>query len=222
MFGGADLGEFLLTLADATWQTLFIVVISLAGGGIGGLALGLGVYLTRAGNLYANRTVHTVLNVIVNFVRPIPFLLLLVILVPFARVVVGTGIGNPPVIFAISVAAVFGISRIVEQNLLSVSPGVVEAARSAGAGRFQIVWSVIIPEALGPLILGYTYIFVALVDMSAVAGWIGGGGLGTYAVQDGFRRNEWVIIIAAVLVIIVIVQVAQFLGNSVARRILRR
>ena len=209
-------------LASATWETLYIVLISLVCGGIGGLALGLAIYLTRPGNLYANRVAHTVLNVVVNFVRPIPFILLLVSLVPLARIVVGTGIGNPPIIFAISIAAVFGISRIVEQNLLTVSPGVVEAARSAGAGRLQIVWSVIIPEALGPLILGYTYVFVALVDMSAVAGWIGGGGLGTYAIQDGFRRFEFGIIAAAVIVIIVIVQLAQFLGNFLARRVLRR
>lgn len=210
------------SLADATWETIYIVVISLVCGGIGGLVLGLCIYLTRPGNLYSNRAVHTVLNVVVNFVRPIPFILLLVSLVPLARVVVGTGIGNPPIIFAISIAAVFGISRIVEQNLLTVPPGVVEAARSAGAGRFQIVWSVIIPEALGPLILGYTFIFVALVDMSAVAGWIGGGGLGTYAIQDGFRRFDWGIVFASVLVIIVIVQFAQFLGNFLARRFLRR
>lgn len=210
------------TLGAATWETLYIVLISLVCGGVGGLVLGLAIYLTRAGNLYANRVAHTALNVIVNFVRPIPFILLLVTLVPLARVIVGTGIGNPPIIFAISIAAVFGISRIVEQNLLTVSPGVVEAARSAGAGRFQIVWSVVIPEALGPLILGYAYIFVALVDMSAVAGWIGGGGLGTYAIQDGFRRFDYVVMIAAVVVIIVIVQAAQFLGNFLARRVLRR
>lgn len=210
------------TLATAAWETLYIVVISLVCGGIGGLVLGLAIYLTRPGNLYANRFVHTALNLVVNFVRPIPFILLLVSLVPLARIVVGTGIGNPPIIFAISIAAIFGISRIVEQNLLTVSPGVVEAARSAGAGRFQIVWTVIIPEALGPLILGYTYVFVALVDMSAVAGWIGGGGLGTYAIQDGYRRFEWGIVIAAVVVIIIIVQVAQFLGNFLARKVLRR
>ena len=212
----------LTTLAAATWETLYIVVISLLFGGIGGLVLGLAIYVTRPGNLYAHRVLHTALNLVVNFVRPIPFILLLVTLVPLARIVVGTGIGNPPIIFAISVAAVFGISRIVEQNLLTVSPGVVEAARAAGASRFQIVWTVVIPEALGPLILGYTYVFVALVDMSAVAGWIGGGGLGTYAIQDGFRRFDWTIILAAVVVIVVIVQFAQFFGNWLARRVLRR
>lgn len=217
-----DFALLLPELLDATWQTLYIVVISMVCGGIGGLVVGLVLYLTRPGNLYENRPVHTVLNVIVNIVRPVPFILLLVLLQPLAREVLGVGIGNPPVIFAISVAAIFGISRLVEQNLVTVPPGVIEAARAVGASRFRIVWSVIIPEGLGPLILGYTYAFVALVDMSAVAGWIGGGGLGTFAVQTGWRQTDYVVMVSAVIVIIVIVQFAQFLGNRIAKGVLRR
>ena len=141
---------------------------------------------------------------------------------PFARVVVGTGIGNPAIIFALTLAAAFGISRIVEQNLLTVQPGVIEAARSVGAGPLRIIFTLLIPEALGPLILGYTFIFVALVDMSAVAGYVGGGGLGNFAIQYGYRLFNPVVTWAAVLIIIVLVQLVQWLGNTLARKALRR
>ena len=103
-----------------------------------------------------------------------------------------------------------------------MQPGVIEAARSVGASRFRIVRTVLLPEALGPLILGYTFVFVAIIDMSAVAGYIGAGGLGTFAIQYGYRQFEPVVTWAAVLVIIVIVQLVQLLGNVLARRVLRR
>lgn len=216
------MSEIMPDLAVAAWETIYIVVLSLLFGGVGGLLLGLALYLTRPGNLFSNRPVFTILNVIVNIVRPIPFILLLVVVVPFARLIVSTGIGNPPIIVAISIAAIFGIGRIVEQNLLTVPPGVVEAARSMGASRWRTVWTVLVPEALGPLILGYTYVFVALVDMSAVAGWIGGGGLGTFAIQDGYRQSDYLVIYASVVLIVLIVQLVQFLGNWLSRRVLRR
>jgi D-methionine transport system permease protein len=136
--------------------------------------------------------------------------------------VVGTGIGNPAIIFTISLAASFAVGRVVEQNLLTVTPGVIEAARSVGAGPVRIVFTVLLPEALGPLILGYTFIFVALVDMSAVAGYVGGGGLGNFALLYGYRQFNPVVTWAAVLLIIVLVQLVQFLGNRLARAAFRR
>src|SRR5690606_21045435 len=138
------------------------------------------------------------------------------------RLVVGTGIGNPAIIFALSVAATFGISRIVEQNLVSVDPGVLEASRAMGAGRLRTTLTVLLPEALGPLVLGYTFALVAIVDMSAVAGVVGGGGLGAFALTYGYRQYEPVVTWAAVLVIIALVQVAQFAGNRLARAAMRR
>lgn len=209
-------------LAEATGQTLYIVALSLLFGGIGGLLIGLGLAVTRAGALYANRFVYGLLNVIVNVFRPIPFIIFIAAAQPLARLVVGSGIGTDAIIFSLSLAAAFGIGRIVEQNLLTVQPGVIEAARSVGASRFRIVRTVLLPEALGPLILGYTFVFIAIVDMSAVAGYIGAGGLGNFAIQYGYRQFEPVVTWAAVLVIIVIVQVVQLLGNVLARRVLRR
>lgn len=215
-----------LELQDLFWQsvveTLYIVGITLGLGGIGGLVVGVALYVTRRGGLLANAPVSIVLNVLVNFFRPIPFVIFIGAVQPLARVVVGIGIGNKAIIFALSLAAAFGISRIVEQNLVSVDPGVIEAARAMGAGRVRIILTVLIPEALGPLILGYTFVFVALVDMSAIAGVIGGGGLGNFALVYGYRQFNPVVTWVAVIAIVVIVQVAQFAGNVLARRILRR
>lgn len=214
--------ELLPELGEATVETLYIVVISLFFGGIGGLLLGLALYTTRAGSLFENRAAFTLLNILVNIFRPIPFIIFIAAVQPLARLVLGIGIGNSALIFAISLGATFGISRIVEQNLLTVSPGVIEAARAAGAGPFRIIRTVILPEALGPLILGYTFVFVAIVDMSAVGGYIGGGGIGNFAILYGYRQFNPVVTWAAVLVIILLVQVVQFSGNALARKILRR
>ena len=206
----------------AAGETLYIVGFTLLFGGLGGLLIGLGLYLSRAGSILANRPVFAVLNVLVNTVRPIPFIIFLAAAQPLARVVVGIGIGNNAIIFTLSLAASFAIGRIVEQNLLTVEPGVIEAARSVGAGPVRIIFTVLLPEALGPLILGYTFIFVALVDMSAVAGYVGGGGLGAFALLYGYRQYNPIVTWAAVLLIIVLVQLVQFLGNWLARKALRR
>ena len=209
-------------LWKAAYETVYIVALTLLFGGLGGLLLGLALYLTREGALFANRVVFGVLNVVVNVFRPIPFIIFLAAAQPLARAVVGTGVGNTAIIFTLSLAASFAISRIVEQNLLTVQPGVIEAARAAGAGPARIIGTVLLPEALGPLVLGYTFIFVALVDMSAVAGYIGGGGLGNFALLYGYRQFDPVVTWGAVLLIIVLVQLVQFLGNHLARRALRR
>ncbi|PPF34222.1 ABC transporter permease [Rathayibacter sp. AY1G1] len=217
-----ELIPLLPKLVQATGETLYIVALSLLFGGLGGLLIGLGLALTRGGALYANRVVYGLLNVIVNVFRPIPFIIFIAAAQPLARLVVGSGIGTDAIVFTLSLGAAFGIGRIVEQNLLTVQPGVIEAARSVGASRFRIVRTVLLPEALGPLILGYTFVFVAVIDMSAVAGYIGAGGLGNFAIQYGYRQFEPVVTWAAVLVIIVIVQLVQLLGNVLARRVLRR
>jgi D-methionine transport system permease protein len=199
-----------------------MVVIALAIGGVLGLGVGLLLYLTRRGNLLENRFVFQLLNVLVNFFRPIPFVILIAALQPLARAVIGIGIGIQAATFTMVFAATFGIARLVEQNLVTVNPGVIEAARAMGAGLPRIIFSVLIPEGLGALILGYTYAFVAIVDMSAIAGVVGAGGLGNYAIQYGYRQANPTITWATVIVIVLIVQIVQGLGNWLARRRLRR
>lgn len=214
--------DLLPELWSATFETLYVVSLSLVFGGFAGLLLGLSLYATRPGSLYPHRAVFGVLNVVVNFFRPIPFVILLAAVQPIARGFGIPGIGPEFAIFAITLASMFAISRIVEQNLLTVRPGIIEAARAAGASRSRILFRLIPREALGPLILGYTFIVVALVDMTAIAGAVAAGGLGEFAIVYGFKQFNPVVTWAAVLIIIVIVQGVQFLGNLLARKVLRR
>ncbi|MEV6345219.1 ABC transporter permease subunit [Actinoplanes sp. NPDC051851] len=217
--------EFLTNLPvfrEAIGQTFYIVIISVVVGGLLGLALGLVLYATRPGNLLANRPVFYAVNILVNIIRPIPFVIFLTAIQPLMLVTIGTTIGTDAVTFALSLAAAFAVSRIIEQNLLAVEPGVIEAARAAGARPLSILLTVVVPEALGPVILGYTFIFVGVVDMSAQAGLFGGGGLGDFAVTYGSQRYNWPVVYITVATIIIIVQAAQFLGNALARRALRR
>lgn len=220
--GDTRLFELGPDLWEAFGQTLGTVAIALFFGVLLGTLIGLALYTTRAGGLYANRPVFVVLNFLVNFFRPIPFVIFIGAAQPLARVVVGTGFGIEAAIFALALAAGFFISRVVEQNLFSVDPGVVEAARAMGASRARVVFTVLLPEGLGSLILGYTFAFVAIVDASAIAGVVGGGGLGSFALRYGFRQFDPVVTWATVLVIVVIVQLGQLIGNVLARKVLRR
>ncbi|MFB9310723.1 D-methionine transport system permease protein [Agromyces hippuratus] len=206
----------------AAAETLYMAALTLLIGGLGGLLLGTVLYTTRPGSLLSNRAVFNIVNVVINFFRPIPFIIFIAAVQPLSRLVIGTGIGNDALIFALSIAASFAIARIVEQNLLTVSPGAIEAARAMGAGPLRILRTVVIPEALGPLILGYTFVLVAIVDMTAMAGFIGGGGLGNFALVYGYRQFEPAITWAAVIIIVVFVQCAQFFGNWLARKVMRR
>jgi D-methionine transport system permease protein len=207
---------------QAFWETLYIVALSLGIGGAIGLVLGLVLYTTRRGGLLENRYVFAALNVLVNFVRPIPFVIFITAIGPLTISLTGSRIGTDAFIVPAATMASFATARIVEQNLVALDPGVIEAARSMGASPLRIIRTVIIPEALAPLILGYTFLFVAVVDMSALAGIVGGGGLGNFALTQGYQRFDWVVTYVTVLVIVVIVQLVQFLGNYLARRVLRR
>ncbi|MBF5082422.1 ABC transporter permease subunit [Quadrisphaera sp. INWT6] len=190
--------------------------------GLVGLVMGVALYATRPGNLFANRLVFGVLGLLVNVIRPIPFVIFLLAVGPLQSLVVGTTIGTEAVTFAIAIAAGFAVARIVEQSLVGVDPGVVEAARAMGASRAAILFGVVVREGLGPLVLGYTFIFVGIVDMSAQAGLVGGGGLGDYAIQYGSQRYDWGVVYAALVAIVAIVVLGQFLGNRLARAVMRR
>ena len=222
MIMAADWDRLGGTFRDAILDTLIMVSITMVVSGLLGLAVGLLIYTTRAGGILQNKVVYSVLNVLVNFVRPIPFIILIVAMKPLTIAVMGTSIGRDAGIFVMVVAAMFSVARIVEQNLVTIDPGVIEAARSMGAGPWTIIRTVIIPEALGPLVLGYTFIFIAIVDMSAMVGYIGGGGLGDFAIVYGYRAFDNEVMYVAVLVIVIIVQAAQLLGNWLSKKIMRR
>lgn len=210
------------TFEKAIWDTLYMVTMTLVIAGLLGLVVGLLLYTTRAGGILQNKVVYWLLNFLVNFIRPIPFIILLTAIGPLTDAVVGSRIGTEAAIVGMVLAATFGTARIVEQNLVSIDPGVVEAAKAMGASPLKIITSVIIPEALGPLILGFTFAFIAIVDMSAMAGYIGAGGLGDFAIVYGYRAFNDEVTWLTVAVIIAIVQVAQLVGNWAARKIMRR
>lgn len=210
--------ELLMAMGD----TIYMVFWAFLLGGLLGLLLGFVLYTTRPGGIFAHRAVNLVVNFVVNLIRPIPFVILIAALQPLTIAVVGTGIGNTAVVFCMIWASTFGIARIVEQNLVSLDPGVIEAARAMGASRWRIVTSVMLPEALGPLILGYTFVIISLVDMSALAGIIGGGGIGNFAIVEGYNRFRPEVTWLAVIVVIMFVQALQLIGNWAARKVMRR
>ena len=219
---GVDWDRLGPTYWQALLDTLFMVTITMIVGGFFGMILGLFLYTTRAGGVLQSRPIYWVLNILVNFFRPIPFIIMIAMLYSVTLAVVDTTIGREAATFVMCVTATFTVARIVEQNLVAIDPGVIEAARAMGAGPWRIIRTVIIPEALGPLILGFTFIFIAVIDMSAMAGYIGGGGLGDFAIVYGYRAYQPAVTWVAVITIVIIVQLAQLLGNWLSAKVMRR
>lgn len=203
---------------EAIGTTLYIVAVAMGIGGIVGLLLGITLFITRPGGLHPNKVLSTILNLVINFFRPIPFIIFIAAMGPVTLAVVGTSIGTNAFLFPAALMVSFASSRLVEQALVGLDPGVVEAARAMGASTWTIIRTVVIPEALAPLILAYTFLFVAVMDMSALAGIVAGGGLGAFALSYGYQRFDWAITWITVLVIVAFVQVIQFLGNWLARK----
>jgi D-methionine transport system permease protein len=207
---------------DGLLNTLWLAGGGLLIGGSIGLLLGTALYVTRDRGVVQSRPVSVALNLAVNFMRPIPFVLLVIALQPVSRWFGISGISNWHALIAVVFGSAFGIARIVEQNLVSVDPGVLEAARAMGASRFKTITSVLLPEAFGPLILGFTFALVAIVDMTAIVGILGADSLGRVALTYGLRQYNWTVTAVAIVMIIVIVQIGQFTGNALARKVMRR
>ncbi|GIN41707.1 MULTISPECIES: methionine ABC transporter permease [Heyndrickxia] len=217
-----DWSTFWPRVVQASGQTVTMVIFTLIFSTIIGTIIGLLLFVTRKGNILENKTVSTILNILINIIRPIPFIIFLVAISPITRMVMGSTIGTAAAIFPMTIAASFGIARVVENNLVSIDPGIIEAAKAMGAGKLQIIFGVLIREALGPLILGITFITVGLIDFSAMAGTVGGGGLGDLAMTYGYQRFDTQVMIVTVVLLIILVQIAQFVGNYLARIFLRR
>ncbi|MCL2490051.1 MAG: ABC transporter permease [Propionibacteriaceae bacterium] len=210
------------TFWTALGQTLLMVSVTLLIGGLLGLALGLTLYGTRPGGVIENRGLYWVLSVIVNIIRPIPFVIFITVMTPVTLVVMGAYIGTVPAIFPMTIVCTVATSRIVEQSLVATDPSIVEAGRAMGASRAHILFRILVPEALAPLILGYTFLFVGVLDLSAVAGAVSSGGLGQFAISDGYAKFNNLVTLVAVVTMILLVQLVQLLGNYLARLILKR
>jgi len=217
-----DWETLLPVLVESFQQTVVMVAVTVLISGIGGLLIGTALYATRPGNVLANRFVFGVLNALVNVIRPIPFIIFIVAIGPLTRAVIGTTIGTNAAIFALTIVASLSIARIVENNLVAVDPGAIEAGRAMGARPLRILFTIVVPEGLGALILGLTYMMVALIDATAVAGLVGGGGLGDLAMVYGYQRFDSTVMLVIIVFLIILVQLAQYGGNALSRKILRR
>lgn len=203
----------------STWETLLMTGASGLASLVLGLPIGLLLVLTDRGAILQNLWVNRILGGVVNAFRSVPFIILLVALIPFTRLIVGTSIGTLAAIVPLSVAAIPYYARIAEVSLREVDPNLVEAARSMGAGRWTIVREVLIPEALPGLVAGFVVTLVTLVGATAVAGAIGAGGLGDLAIRYGYQRFETSVMVAVVAILIVMVSVLQWAGDRLVARL---
>ncbi len=213
------LAELTGLLAAPTWETLYMVFFSTFFATVLGFPLGIVLVVTEKGGILENECLYRLLDGIVNVLRSFPFIILMIVLFPLSRLVVGTTIGTTASIVPLAIAAAPFVGRVVESALKEVDYGLVEAAVSMGSSPREIVLRVLIPEALPSLVLGETLTVINIIGYSAMAGAIGGGGLGDLAVRYGFHRFQTDVLIAAVVVIIGMVQVIQGAGNALARRV---
>ena len=209
-------------LFENTLITLYMTVASTLIAYVIGLPLGILLVLTAKDGLKPNAMLYKVLDVIVNLLRSIPFLILLVLVIPLTRAIVGKSYGPTATIVPLTIAAAPFIARLVESSLREVDPGVVEAAKSMGADNFNIVTKVLIPEARTALITDATVALVTILGYSAMAGTVGGGGLGDIAIQYGYYRYQTDIMFATVILLVLLVQILQWAGMRLARALDRR
>lgn len=205
-------------LWQGTLETLLMVVPSALIAQALGTALGVLLTLTRPGGLKPQAALHRVLDAVVNVGRSLPFIILLVLLIPLTRLLTGTSIGSTAAIVPLTVAAIPFVARLVDGALQGVPQGVGEAARAMGASTFQVISKVLLPEARPALIHSFTVMVVSLISYSAMAGAIGGGGLGDLAIRYGYQRFETGVMVATVVMLLLLVQGVQWLGDAAARR----
>ena len=205
-------------LLKSLGETLYMVAVSTAIAAAVGIPLGLPQVVTEKGRILASPAVNKPLAVIVNTIRSIPFIILMVAIIPLTRIIAGTSIGTTAAIVPLTIAAIPYTARMVETSIREIPAGLVEAAESMGATPLQIIRKVLFPEALPSIIEIMTVVIVTLIGSSAMAGTIGGGGLGDLAIRYGYQRFQADVMLATIIVLVVIVQAVQLTGNWFARR----
>lgn len=209
-------------MIEATYETLYMTGISIVATFILGIILGLVLFLTSKGNIWENRPVNVVISAFVNIFRSIPFIILIVLLIPFTRAVMGSMIGENAALPALIIGAAPFYARMVEIGLREIDKGVIEASRSMGATINTIIWKVLIPESLPALISGITVTAIALVGYTAMAGVIGAGGLGNLAYLDGYQRGQNDVTLIATINILLIVFIIQIIGDYFTTKLDKR
>ena len=209
-------------ISDAIMETFVMVGVSILAAILIGLPVGTWLFLSRKGKLIKNQFVYTTLNLLVNVIRSFPFLLLVVFLIPFTRLIIGTAIGTAAATVPLSIIAIAHYARLVEQSLLDVPKGVMEAAISMGASVREVVFKFLFVEARSGLILGLTTSTISFISYSTVMGVVGGGGIGDFAIRYGYQQFQTELMLYIILIMIILVQFIQFTGTTIARLIDKR
>ncbi len=217
--------QIMKLVITSTGQTLEMVFFSTIFSLILGLPLGVLLHVTdkeEKGGVIPRPILNEVLSRIVNILRSFPFLILMIILMPLARLILGTTIGTRAAVVSLSIAAAPFVARVIETSLVEVDPGVIQAAKAMGSTNWQIIYKVMLPEALPGLVSGVTLTVINLIGYSAMAGTIGGGGLGDLAIRYGYQRFRPDVMAAAVIVTVLLVEIIQFVGNKISSSLLKR
>ena len=214
--------DLLPLLSKALGETVYMVVVSMVLSTAVGVPLGILLHTTAKGGILGSPVLNMGIGAVVNAIRSIPFIILLVAIIPFTRLLVGAAIGTTAAMVPLVIAAIPFIGRQVETSLKEVPYGLVEAAESMGATPFQIIWKVLLPEAMPSIASQLTTVVISLVGESAMAGAVGGGGLGDLAIRYGYQRFRPEVMLATVILLIVLVQAVQFLGNRLVKRLDKR
>lgn len=201
---------------EGIWETLYMTILSTVIAYIVGLPLGILLSVTGKGGILRNRAVNGILGALVNILRSVPFLILLVVLIPFTRLLVGTSLGTTATIVPLTIGSIPIVARMVESSLQEVPPGIIEAAESMGASPLEIIVRFMLPEAVPSLLLGSAINLATILGYSAMAGFVGGGGLGDIAIQYGFYRYQSDILFVSVTILIIIVQIFQEAGTRLS------
>lgn len=211
--------QLIKLLIQGLGETLQMTVISTVVATLIGIPLGVILVITSSGHILENKALNGVLGAIVNATRSIPFIILMVAIIPFTRLVAGTSIGTTAACVPLTLAAIPFLARLVETSLREVNSGVIEAAQAMGATPLQIIWKVLLPEALPTIIDNITVLIVNLISYSAMAGAVGGGGLGDIAIRYGYQRFQADVMLATIVILIVLVQLIQSSGDFLSRKV---
>ena len=214
--------EMITMLADGTWDTLYMTLMSTLFGYILGLPMGILLAVTDKEGIRPNVFVYKILDFIANLVRSIPFLILLILVIPVTKAIVGQSYGPSATVVPLVIAAAPFIARMVESSLKEVDQGVIEAAMSMGAGTASIIWKVLLAEARTSLLVGVTIAIGTILGYSAMAGVVGGGGLGDIAIRYGYYRYQTDVMLVTIVILVLLVQLLQGLGMMLSKRLDKR
>ncbi|QGH33460.1 methionine ABC transporter permease MetI [Gracilibacillus salitolerans] len=202
-------------------ETLYMIIVAFIISILIGIPLGIILVITREQGILENKIVFKILNIIVNVLRSIPFIILIVAIIPITRFIIGTSIGTTAAIVPLVFYTAPYIGRLVENSLLEVGSGTIELAQAMGATPWQIIWRFLLPEALGSLILSLTIAIIGLIGATAMAGAVGGGGIGDLAISYGYNQFQTEVMVITVIILVIMVQFIQSLGNYLSKKIRR-